>query len=101
MELAREIREINKANGWNVFNEEEWSQSYKIPAILALIHSETSEALEAFRNNDRANFLEEMADTVIRVLDCIGAFPENFDQILRDKLEVNKTRGFRHGGKKV
>ena len=42
---------------------------YKIPAVLALVHSEVSEALEAFRIDDKENFIEELADVVIRVLD--------------------------------
>lgn len=47
-ELADEIREINSQNGWNVTKAEEWStRAYKIPAMIALIHSEASEALEA------------------------------------------------------
>lgn len=99
--LSDEIRRINKANGWNVFQLKEWGDPYKIPAIIALIHSEASEALEAFRGDDKDNFLEEMADVLIRVLDCVGAFPEDFENIVMRKLEKNKTRGHRHGDKKV
>lgn len=102
--LAKEIRDINHANGWNVTTVAEWSDEqnkYKFPAVIALIHSEASEALEAYRRGDRANFLEEMADTLIRVLDCIGCFPESFDDVVAAKLEKNRHRGFRHGGKRV
>ncbi|MDP7132644.1 MAG: hypothetical protein QF437_19265, partial [Planctomycetota bacterium] len=52
--LGREIVEINHLNGWNVTSPENWSDTYRIPAMLALIHSEVSEALEAFRNDDKA-----------------------------------------------
>jgi NTP pyrophosphatase (non-canonical NTP hydrolase) len=100
-QLAIEIREINAANGWNVLRPEEWNDSYKIPAILALIHSEVSEALEAFRKDDRVNFDEEMADVVIRVLDCMGGLTRNFDAVVRSKMEVNRQRAFRHGGKRL
>ena len=100
-ELAHEIRDINQANGWNVFVADEWSHTYKVPAILALIHSEVSEALEAFRLDDKANFCEEMADIIIRVLDCVEPLAEDFDRILANKLEVNRKRGLRHGGKRV
>jgi len=100
-ELAKEIIAINTANGWNVLKPEQWDDTYKVPAILALIHSEVSEALEGFRKNDAANFAEEMADVLIRVLDCTGGLGIDIDAAVRAKLEKNKTRGFRHGGKKV
>ena len=100
-ELAKEINEINTNNGWNVLQPSQWDDTYKIPAILALIHSEVSEALEAFRKGDRANFDEELADVIIRVLDCSGGLGIDIDAVVRAKLEKNKTRGWRHGGKKV
>jgi len=100
-ELGYEIRAVNIANGWNVTQEVDWQDAYKVPAILALVTSEVSEALEAFRKNDRENFKEEMADVLIRVLDCVVAFDPDFDATVRAKIEANKKRGFRHGGKRV
>lgn len=100
-ELAEEIRDINRANGWNTTKPEDWGQDYKVPGVLALIHSEASEALEAFRKDDGENFVEEMADVLIRVLDCVAAFTDDFDAVVRDKMERNRQRGFRHGGKRV
>jgi len=100
-ELAAEIRQINTSNGWNVLQAEEWDDEYKVPGILALIHSEVSEALEGFRARDQENFVEEMADIVIRVLDCVGGLPQDFDSVVRAKLEKNRKRGYRHGGKRV
>jgi len=100
-QLAEEIRQINEGNGWNVTQPEQWGGAYKVPAILALIHSEVSEALEAFRHDDGENFIEEMADIVIRVLDCVAAFTDDFDSVVRAKLEKNRQRGYRHGGKRV
>jgi NTP pyrophosphatase (non-canonical NTP hydrolase) len=99
--LAEEVIAINTANGWNCLKPEQWEDTYKVPAILALIHSEASEALEGFRHNDKANFIEEMADIVIRVLDCTGGLGMDLDSAIRAKLEKNKTRGLRHGGKRV
>lgn len=100
-EMAKEVIAINTANGWNVLKPEQWEDTYKVPAILALIHSEASEALEGFRHNDKANFIEEMADIVIRVLDCTGGLGMDLDGAIQAKLEKNKTRGIRHGGKRV
>ena len=101
-ELSKKIRDINLINGWNVVQEKDWEDVYKIPAILALIHSEVSEALEAFRNGDIVNFREELADTLIRVLDLSGGIKDmNMDKEVENKLETNKKRGYKHGNKKV
>lgn len=71
--LAQTILEINRANGWNVTQPSDMdSNPYKIPAILALIHSEISEASEAYVIGDSENFSEELADVVIRDLDMLG-----------------------------
>lgn len=76
--------------------------TYRIPAILALIHSEVSEALEEFRKAHRIeHFGEELADVIIRVLDCTAGLGIDIDAAVRAKLEVNRTRGFKHGGKRV
>ena len=99
--LANEIRQINAANGWNVTIGGDWSQTYKVPGILALIHSEVSEALKAFRENDLVNFGEELADILIRVLDCARGLGIDIDEAVRGKLEKNRQRGYRHGGKRV
>lgn len=75
--------------------------AYRVPAVLALIHSEVSEALEAFRKDDRDNFAEELADVVIRTLDCAGGLGIDLEKAVLAKLEKNRGRGFRHGGKRV
>lgn len=97
--LAAEINTINRANGWKVVTPEEWDDDYKLGTILALIHSEVSEALEAIRHRDRDNFEEELADVLIRVLDVAGGLGIDIDAVVRAKLERNKGRGHRHGGK--
>jgi len=101
MDLASEIREVNAANGWNVTQAEDWPDTYKVPGVLALMHSEVSEALEAFRHDDGENFVEELADVLIRVLDCVAAFEDDFDAVVRAKIEKNRTRGHKHGGKRL
>jgi NTP pyrophosphatase (non-canonical NTP hydrolase) len=101
-DLATEVIEINKANGWRVTQPHEWfDDPYKIPAILALIHSEVSEALEGFRHDDKENFAEELADIVIRVLDLAGGLGIDLDREIHVKMEKNRERGYRHGGKRV
>lgn len=100
--IGEEIREINAKNGWNLTKPEDWEDEYKIPACIALIISEASEALEAFRKDDKENFKEEFADIFIRLASVYkGLGFDDFYTQIQKKLEKNKTRGYRHGGKKV
>jgi NTP pyrophosphatase (non-canonical NTP hydrolase) len=99
--LAKEIRDINEANGWNLTVPTDWADPYKVPAVLSLIHSEVSEALEAFRKDDAANFEEELADVLIRLLDLAGGICQRFDDVVASKLEVNRNRAHKHGGKRI
>lgn len=99
--LAIQIREVNKKNGWNLTQLEDWSDPYKIPAVLALIHSEISEALEDFRIDSREHFLEELADVQIRLLDLAGGLTNEFESHVRRKIAKNAERAFRHGDKRL
>ncbi len=72
---------------------------YKLCTAMGLIHSEVSEALEAIRNRDYENFKEELADVFIRLIDCSHGMRIDLAQAITKKLEINKQRGFRHGGK--
>jgi NTP pyrophosphatase (non-canonical NTP hydrolase) len=89
------------------------------PALLALIHSEVSEALEAYRkpeqgypdgdawgwigpNGKPEGILSELADVVIRIFDLVGALGmgSRFASVLVAKMRYNRTRPHRHGGKR-
>jgi hypothetical protein len=68
---------------------------------FALFHSELSEGLEALRENKpEKEVVEELADCVIRIMDYCER--KNFDLIsaILEKHEYNKTRSYKHGGKK-
>lgn len=65
--------------------------------ILALIHSEVSEALEADREGDEENYREELADTVIRILDHAETEEIDLTEEIEAKFEKNREREFRHG----
>ena len=100
--LCVEIRATNIKNGWNPPSETDWVDDvHKVPCFLALIHSEVSEALEAFRKGDRNNFAEELADVIIRTLDLGHGLGFDMQAEIADKMEFNRNRPHKHGGKAV
>lgn len=99
--LAVEIAEVNRANGWNTPKSEDWDDPNRIPTFLCLIHSEVSEALEGFRADDRANVAEELADTLIRVLDLAFGLGIDIDLETKKKIAKNRQRERLHGGKQI
>lgn len=94
VELQKKIYQNAVDHGW-------WELPRPIPEVLCLIHSEVSEALEAFRNNDHDNFREELADIVIRVLDAAEGYGINLQEEILKKHEFNKKRPYKHGGKVI
>jgi len=75
-----------------------------IPELLALIHSEISEGLEAYREDnihgDAHSLANELADAVIRIFHLCYLFdidlPKKIEQIHRKNLK----RGYKHGNKR-
>jgi NTP pyrophosphatase (non-canonical NTP hydrolase) len=73
--------------------------------MIALMHSELSEALEALRHGNgksdhipEFSFLEEeMADLCIRVGDFCEARGVRLDEAIKAKMAFNKTRPHKHG----
>jgi len=70
-----------------------------LPELIALMHSELSEALEAIRHTDedKNNVGEEFADTVIRIMDTCEYLGINLEEEITKKISINKTREFKHG----
>lgn len=64
---------------------------------LALVTTETSEAVEALRHNDEDNFEEELADVVIRICDICGGLGIDLEKKIVEKMERNKKRPKLHG----
>ena len=82
-----------KEKGW-------WDFERSDGELIALMHSELSEALEAMRNElGREAIAEELADCCIRIFDYCGAHDIDLEKALIKKISYNKTRPYRHGKK--
>lgn len=69
--------------------------------LIALMHSELSEALEALRNSDSSknNVGEELADCCIRIFDYCEARDIDLEKEIIKKMDKNKIRPYKHGKK--
>jgi len=74
-----------------------WGASDNIGEKLALIHSEVSEALEAYREDKPLG--EELADVMIRVADLAGWLGIDLERAINEKMAFNATRPYLHGKK--
>jgi NTP pyrophosphatase (non-canonical NTP hydrolase) len=90
--LCKEAYMIAKSKGWH-------DEPRETGTLLALIHSEVSEALEADRKGDHENFVEELADVCIRIFDLCGSRGIDLETAISKKMERNKMRSYKHGGK--
>lgn len=66
-------------------------------ACLMLVTTELGEAAEAIRKGDEINFREEIADTLIRILDLCGGYGIDIEDEVTRKMAVNERREFMHG----
>ncbi len=123
--LSEKITKIAEEHGW-------WNEERTFGEIIALCHSELSEALEEYRNGEKNLYYTcaihdkiqdgklfcgggcedcssgkpegigvELADCMIRILDYCGHKGIDIDDVMQRKIEYNKHRPYRHGGKVI
>lgn len=120
-ELVKEAHENAVSKGW-------WEEDRSFGELIALMHSELSEALEDYRNGKPldSNWYEkkgaigaqsaneqvepdwkpcgipsELADVVIRVFDACGRYGIDLESAITEKMAYNATRPHKHGGKVI
>lgn len=87
--------------GFTHIKKEDWDDDYKIPTKLLQISTEISEAFKEFNKNDKKAFGEEMADIILRTVSfCHGLDIDIHDEVI-SKIEKNKNRKIKHGGKRI
>lgn len=113
-EIVKQAYETAVAKGWH--SETIENDAAVFGSKLALIHSEVSEALEAYRDRGLEEtqrddgkpegVLAELADVIIRIGDLVGmlqaqGFNVDLEDAIIEKMNFNKTRPYRHGGKRL
>lgn len=96
-----EVYQMAVMKGW-------WDKPREDGTLIALMHSELSEALEAARHGNKSSehipkfsgVEEEMADVVIRIMDFCQARGYRLGEAIEAKVEFNSGRSKMHGGKK-
>jgi NTP pyrophosphatase (non-canonical NTP hydrolase) len=99
--VAQEVNQIAIEKGW-------WKGERNEGELIALMHSELSEALEAIRNGNPPDdkipeftgVEAELADVIIRIMDMAAAKGYRVGEAVVAKINYNKNRPYKHGGKK-
>lgn len=107
-DLVKDAHKTAELKGW-------WDVPTEFGTQIALCHSELSEALEEYRkgckpdevyqeldaglNKKERGIPSELADVCIRIFDLCGAYGIDLEEAINRKMEYNKSRPYKHGGK--
>lgn len=99
--VAEAVHATAKEKGW-------WDTDRNDGEIIALMHSELSEALEGLRHGNPpsdkipefSSVEEELADVIVRIMDYSEARGHRVAEALIAKIHYNTGRERMHGGKK-
>ena len=98
--IAKEVNKIAIEKGW-------WKDERNQGEMIALMHSELSEALEALRHGNQpddkipefSGVEAELADVIIRIMDMAAGKGYRVGEAVVAKIAFNHTRPYKHGGK--
>lgn len=111
-DLVKEAHETAIEHGW-------WDKESEFGTLIALCHSELSEALEEYRDGhqpaeehrnlsvspllpaESTGIPYELADVVIRIFDMCERYGIDLERVIREKMDYNKQRPYKHGGKVI
>lgn len=87
----QEVRQMADAKGFSAEEERIWE-------MLALIHSEISEATDGYKKGEPLEEIgEELIDAIIRILHLLSALDLDAEALYQQKMAKNWGRPYKYG----
>ena len=85
-----EVRALADGKGFS-------SEPARIWEMLALIHTEVSEATDAYKKGESVEQVgEELTDAIIRILHLLSALDLDAEKLFQEKMKKNWERPFKY-----